>query len=276
MPSRRFQPKPKDGEEISVSVLAIDRCEEMLWISSERVPAEKFPPCIRSVLRAGIENDMNNSTGSKSAEDLESRKDLESGEDLESRGNKESRKGSHRIAAILAAFLGQAGWSETEAKQLWSQSNVAGVEDRIFTEWFRKMHCPKCETLKRASDGYPDLGIADLGLCQMDEMCREFRGPVEYAADIKSEEDRISGRLLQIKTIYHARVFDWSSGLEGEIELSEAEKLELEDLLKEQTEQKDASLILIYTRAKVRGRLRPKFFLKQAEGPRRQMLSDLL
>ncbi len=245
MPSRRYQPKPMDGEEISVSVMAINRREEMLWISSERILSEKFPPCIRGILQAGTEND-------------------------------ESRKGRHRLAAILAAFLGQAGWSETEAKQLWSHSKAGGVEERIFTEWFQEMHCPKCETLKRSSDGYPDLGIADLGFCQMDEKCREFCGPIEYAADIKSKEDRISGRLLQIKTIYHARVFDWSSGLEGAIELSEAEKLELEDLLKEQTEQKEASLILIYTRAKVRGRLRPKFFLKQSEGPRRQMLSDFL
>lgn len=264
MPSRRYQPKPMDGEEISVSVLAIDRREEMLWISSLPILSEKFPPCIKAILQSGTENDMNSSTGSESAEGVESKE------------SNESRKGRHRLAAILAAFLGQAGWSETEAKQLLSQSKAAGVEDSIFTKWFQRMHCPKCETLKRASDGYPDLGIADLGLCQMDEKCRELWGPVEYAADIKSEEDRISGRLLQIKTIYHARVFDWSSGLEGEIELSEAEKLELEELLKEQTEQKETSLILIYTRAKVRGRLRPKFFLKQSEGPRRQMLSDFL
>ncbi|HSD56801.1 MAG TPA: hypothetical protein VLB04_01365, partial [Methanotrichaceae archaeon] len=113
-----------------------------------------------------------------------------------------------------------------------------------------------------------------LNLCQPDEKCRDFQGPVEYASLVKTDEDRLRGHLLHIRTLYHARVFDWSSGREGEIELSEAEKAELEDLQKEQAEQKDKTLI--YTRAKVKGRLRPRFILKQAEGPRRQMLSEFL
>jgi hypothetical protein len=33
---------------------------------------------------------------------------------------------------------------------------------------------------------------------------------------------------------------------------------------------------LVYTRARVRGRLRPMFFLKEIEGPRRRLLSELL
>ncbi len=238
MPYRRYQLRPKEGEEISISILAIETREEMLWISSKPVLAEEFPPCIRSILQAESERD----------------------------------KGRHRAAAILAAFLGQAGWSEVEAKQLWSEA--AGVEDRIFAEWFQRMHCPKCETLKRTSEGYPDLGIADLDLCRPDEKCKEFQGPVEYAAGIRRDEDRLSGHMLHIRTLHHARVFDWSSGREGEIELSEAEKLELENLQKEQAEQKD--MALIYTRIRMRGRLRPRFFLKQAEGPRRQMLSEFL
>ena len=242
MPYRRYQPKPKEGEEISVSILAIETREEMLWISSKPVSVEEFPPCIKSILKSILQE------------------------------GSEKGKGRHRSAAILAAFLGQAGWSETEAKQLWSQ--VAGVEERIFTEWFQRMHCPKCETLKRTSEGYPDLGIADLDLCQTDERCKEFQGPVEYASVVKTDEDRLRGHLLHIRTLYHARVLDWSSGREGEIELSEAEKVELEDLQKEQAEQKDKTLV--YTRARVRGRLRPRFFLKQAEGPRRQMLSEFL
>lgn len=241
MSYRRYQPKPKEGEEISVSLLAIETREEMLWVSSKPVPVEEFPPCIRNILQAF-------------------------------QAGNERGKGKHRSAAILAAFLGQAGWNETEAKQLWSQ--VAGVEERIFTEWFQKMHCPKCETLKRTGEGYPDLGIADLDICQPDEKCRDFQGPVEYASVVKTDEDRLKGHLLHIKTLHHARVLDWSSGREGEIELSEAEKAELEDLQKEQAEQKDKTLI--YTRARVKGRLRPRFILKQAEGPRRQMLSEFL
>ncbi len=176
------------------------------------------------------------------------------------------------MAAILAAFLGQAGWDEGEARRLWSETAGEGVEERIFEEWFREMNCPKCETLQKESKGYPELGVADLGICQPDERCKEFDGPVEQAAGLRTEGDRSSGRLRHIKTQYRARVFDWSQGKEGEIELSEAEKDELEGLLSEQTEDS----VLIYTRARVRGRLRPRFLLKEAEGPRKRVLSEFL
>ncbi len=236
MSPRRYQLKPKEGAEIGVSVLGIERREEMLWISSEPVLQEKLPPCVRNILQARIE------------------------------------KGRHRTAAILAAFLGQAGWSEAEAKQLWS--DVTDVEERIFSEWFQMMNCPKCTTLRRPSEGYPDMGIANLDLCWPDELCEEFQGPVEYAARVRSEEDRLKGGMKHIRTLNLARVFDWSTGREGEIELSESEKDELEALLKEQAEQRNK--VLIYSRIRVKGRLRPKFILREAEGPRRQMLSEIM
>jgi hypothetical protein len=235
MPPGRLPLKPYAGKEIPISVLEMMSREEMLWISRDALPIEFFPPCIRNIIQ-----------------------------------KTEGEKSSHRTAAILAAFLGQAGWGETEAKEMWVK--VASVEERIFTEWFGKMHCPKCETLKRESDGYPDLGIADLGCCQPDEKCPGFGGPVEYAALLKVEEDRSRGTLKHIKTLHLACIFDWASGKEGEIELSGAEKDELESLLKEQKE----SETLVYTCIKVRGRLRPKFSLKVSEGPKRRFLSELI
>lgn len=238
MSLKRNKLNPREGEEIPVSVLSIERREEMLWISSRPVPAENFPPCINNILRAGGE------------------------------------RGRHRSAAILASFLGQAGWSEDDARSLWSGVFGDGVEDRIFAEWFARMHCPKCETMIRKSSGYPYLGIANLGLCMSDERCREFQGPVEYAANVLTEDDRSRGHLLHIRTLCSVRVFDWSSGREGEIELSAPESAELEGLLKEPKDEQDKTLI--FSRTKVRGRLRPKFLLKQAEGPRRQMLSEFL
>lgn len=235
MPPGRLPLKPYMGKEIPISVLEIMSREEMLWISGEPLPVEIFPPCIRNIIQ-----------------------------------KIEWEKGGHRTAAILAAFLGQAGWGETEAREMWSRS--ARVEERIFTEWFGKMHCPKCETLKRVSEGYPDLGIADLGCCQPDEKCPGFGGPVEYAASLKVEEDRSKGTLKHIKTLYIARIFDWASGKEGKIELSRAEKDELKCLLKEQKENET----LFYTCTRVRGKLRPKFCLKVSEGPKRRFLSDLM
>jgi hypothetical protein len=209
----------------------------MLWIASEPVLQDRFPPCIRNMIQRA-----------------------------------KGEKGRYRTAAILAAFLGQVGWDEAGAKRLWS--SVCAVEERIFVEWFAQMHCPRCETLRRQSSGYPDLGVFDLGYCQPDEMCREFDGPVEYACRIRSEDDRSRGSQRQIKTLNLARILDWAAGREGEIELSEAERAELEALMRELAEGEDKALV--YTRVKVRGRSRPRFFLREREGPRRRMLSDLL
>lgn len=234
MPARRYNLKPAEGSEIPISILGIDRREEMLWIASDPALRENFPPCIKNILLKGA-----------------------------------SPKGKHRTAAILAAFLGQSGYSEQDARRLWLEAT--DVEERIFSEWFQKMHCPKCETLKKESKGYPDLGVGDLGLCQPDELCREFQGPVDYACRRLSEKD---GCQIHIKTLYRVRVFDWSRGLECEIELSEAELADLNELLAEMQEQKEKTLV--YTRIKAHGRIRHRFALKNNEGPRRQMLSDLL
>jgi len=128
--------------------------------------------------------------------------------------------------------------------------------------------------MKRHSKGYPDLGVADIGLCRPDEACQKFESPVEYACGIGTKEDREKGRLLHIKTQYMVRIFDWSTGREGEIELSQREKDTLEALLAEKSGQKDK--VIVYTRVRVRGKLKPRFFLRDPEGPRRQMLSDIL
>jgi hypothetical protein len=237
MTLRRSLFKPMEGKDIPISILEICRQEEMLWIAKERSLEDAFPPCIKNIMqRAGDE------------------------------------KGKHRAGAILASFLGQAGWSEPEARMLWS--HTASIDEKIFSKWFGKMHCPKCATIKRQSKGYPDLGAAELGICLPDERCTKFEGPVEYACRLQSEEDRYKGTLWPIKTYYLIRVFDWSRGREGEIELSESEYKDLENVLKDPSEKEDK--MLVCTGAKVRGRLRPKFSLHDRKGPRRQMLSDIL
>ena len=237
MPSNRHRLLPAEGKEVPISVQGVKRREEMLWTAHEPAKEQAFPPCIKGLI-------------AKPA----------------------GEKGKHRTAAILAAFLGQTGYSRQEAKRIWSAA--AAAEERIFEEWFLKMHCPKCRVMKRHSKGYPDLGVADLGLCQPDEACRKFESPVEYACGIGSIEDREKGTLLHIKTQYIVRIFDWSTGREGEIELSQRETDTLEALLAEKSGQKDK--VLVYTRVRARGKLKPRFFLRDWEGPRRQMLSDVL
>ncbi len=237
MPSKTNSSLPEEGKETIISVQAVERREEMLWIAHEPPLPCAFPPCIQGIMAgsAGV-------------------------------------RGKHRIAAILAAFLGQAGYPREEAMKLWS--GVAAAEERIFEEWFLKMHCPKCRAMERQSKGYPDLGIADLGLCRPDEACQKVNSPVEYACGIHSLKDRECGSLLHIKTQYRVRIFDWSTGKESAIELSEREKETMEALFLEKSRQKDK--ILVYAKVRVRGKLKPRFFLRDSEGPRRQMLSDVL
>ncbi|HPH48685.1 MAG TPA: hypothetical protein PLK98_04135 [Methanothrix sp.] len=236
MPSKDHSPQ-NEVQESPVSVESLERQEEMLWISHEPALQEAFPPCIKAVLNRPAEG-----------------------------------KGKHRTAAILASFLGQVGYQRDEAGRIWHEATEA--EERIFEEWFCRMHCPKCRALQRKGSGYPELGIADLGLCRPDDLCPNFEGPVEYACRILSEKDRERGELISIKTRYRLRIFDWSSGKETAIELSEKEGEALVLLLREKAAGRDK--ILVYKRVLVKGRLKPCFSLRDQEEPRRQMLSDLI
>ena len=237
MPSKNHIPPKIEGQEAPVSVESLERQEEMLWISHEPAPQEAFPPCIKAILSRPPEG-----------------------------------KGKHRTAAILASFLGQVGYDGDEAGRIWHGATDA--EERIFEEWFCRMHCPKCRALQRKGSGYPELGIADLGLCRPDDLCLNFEGPVEYACRILSEKDRERGSLNPIKTRYRLRIFGWSTGKEALIELSEKEGEALEALLREKAAGRDK--MLVYKRVRVKGRLKPCFSLRDQEEPRRQMLSDLI
>lgn len=239
MPPPVSSPPARVEEEIPVSVLGIEEKEETIWISKDSVPEEEFPPCIRNIIRG-------------------------SG----------SEKGRHRKGAILASFLGQCGWSEEEAGSLWR--GAISAEERIYKKWFGKMNCPKCETMQRQSKGYPDLGTEDLELCQPIEMCQRIKSPVEYAAGLFTEEDLSRGRQEHIKTTFLAHLFNWKTGKEFDIELSGEEKADLESLKDKQLEADSANSTLIFTWARVRGRLRPRFRLVETELPRRRMLSELL
>jgi hypothetical protein len=232
--------RPKAGEEIHVSLLGIEHREESLWIALQPVPLELFPPCIKNILSCTP-----------------------------------TREGRHRAAAILAAFLGQAGWDEAAAKSLWSRvAERSGVQEQIFRSWFRRMNCPLCRTLSRSGRKYPHLDLAGLGFCQPDEICKDFSGPLEYAAGLRTAEDLKKGALHPIKVVIVARVFDWISGKEGEIEISLLDQEELEKLLADHCNEQD--MTLIFMRTKVLGRLKPKFFCRKEEGLRKRILAEML
>jgi hypothetical protein len=226
----RYRPRPKVGQEIPVSVLGVESRDMTLWIASEPLPAERFPYCIRNILaRAG------------------------------------PFPGRHRALATLAAFLGQAGWTEKEARRLWNEAaSMSEVSEKIFDSWYRKLHCPKCDTIRKKSKGYPNLGLEGLGYCDPVERCREFSSPVESAAG------EVLGSSRVVKTSCLARVFDWGSGKEGYVELTDDESAELQSLMESRGE---GSMVL--TGFRDGARIRPKFILKGESRPRRMVLSEL-
>jgi len=240
MPGRRSSSRLREGEEIPISVLRIEQKEEALWISSVPVYVDEFPPCIRNMI-----------------------------------SSHPSESGRHRRAAILAAFLGQAGWDRDEAKTLWKRVvERSGISEKIFGKWFQGLHCPLCATMMKESKGYPAMGIAGLGYCVPDKKCSQFNSPVEYAAGLRTEEDWNKGIRKTILTSNIAHVFNWLSGREIEIELTEYERKGLEALLAECSENRGKAIS--FTISKVRGRFQPKFLIRQMREPSGRLLSEII
>jgi hypothetical protein len=85
------------------------------------------------------------------------------------------------------------------------------------------------------------------------------------------EEDTDTSSLKRVREVYLVRVFNWLSGREGLIELSDQEMELLRNLLKTKNGEQ-----LIYTREKVKNKWMPCFLLDKVEEPRRWLLSDRL
>jgi len=240
MPRRRSSSRLIEGEEIPISVLRIEQREETLWISSVPVPVDEFPPCIRNMI-----------------------------------SNHPTESGRHRRAAILAAFLGQAGWNRDEAKTLWKRVvERSGTSAKILGKWFQGLHCPLCARMMKESKGYPVMGIAGLGYCVPDKKCSQLNSPIEYAVGLRTEEDWNKGIRKTILTSNIAHVFNWLSGREIEIEITDYERKSLEALLAECSANRSKSIS--FTLSKVRGKFQPKFLIRQMSEPSGRLLSEII
>lgn len=91
----------------------------------------------------------------------------------------------------------------------------------------------------------------------------------EDARNIYIDEKTDTASLKRVRTVNSVRLFNWLSGREGIVDLSDEEMKELEEHLSN----KDG-LQLVYTRVKVSGRLRSRFLFRDAPEPRRYLLSD--
>jgi hypothetical protein len=110
------------------------------------LPLDEFPPCMKNILQKA-----------------------------------EPGRGPHRALAVLASFLYESGWSENSAFKLWQPlAAKCNVESRIFDVWFGRVLCPKCATIRKDSAGYPKTGLAGLGYCEWNELCRGAVWPGGY------------------------------------------------------------------------------------------------
>lgn len=223
--------KVKEGSEVPVSVISIDSRERYLWISMEKIPEERFPPCIKNMLRRA------------------------------------SGEGSNRAGAVLASFLGQAGWREDDALKLWGLfSERTGLRASLFRKWFARMHCPSCRTIKSEARGYPDLGLRGLSYCEPDDRCGEISWPVAYAL-----ENPDWGWLKPLGRKNRVRVYNWITAREEELEVSDDLRAEIEKILAEAGSERQ----IFVTKVRENGKLRIRFLARDPE-LRKSVLSDLL
>ena len=83
------------------------------------------------------------------------------------------------------AFLGQCGWSRQKALALiLKTADKFGMDrksaERYFNDWFGKMRCPSCDTIRMTGTHYPAMNMGELGICKPDEHCDHIHNPIKY------------------------------------------------------------------------------------------------
>ena len=89
------------------------------------------------------------------------------------------------------------------------------------------------------------------------------------SVEIDDDTDLVS--VKRVRDVNEVQIFNWLSGREGLIELSDGEMEELLALVEAKNGEE-----IVYTRIKVRGRLKPAFALEEEREPRRWLLSERL
>ncbi len=118
----------------------------------DRVRIENFPPCIANIAKGRNKN----------------------GDAIVA--------GRTRCKGLLSSYLGQAGWAEREASELWHSvaQVLGGPNTNIFQSTFRKLNVPYCEKIQRKGSGYPRLEVGEVQICDPDDICGTIVSPVQY------------------------------------------------------------------------------------------------
>lgn len=93
----------------------------------------------------------------------------------------------------------------------------------------------------------------------------------EEGRSVEIDDEIDPESVKRVREINEVQIFNWLSGREGLIELSDGEMEELLALLEAKNGEQ-----LVYTRAKVRGRMKAAFALEEEREPRRWLLSERL
>ncbi|MCR3883511.1 hypothetical protein P0O24_02790 [Methanotrichaceae archaeon M04Ac] len=93
----------------------------------------------------------------------------------------------------------------------------------------------------------------------------------EEGRSVQIGEDTEIEPLKRVREINEVQIFNWLTGREGVIELSDREMEELLALVEAKNGER-----LVFTRVKVKGRLKAAFALEEEREPRRWLLSERL
>lgn len=93
----------------------------------------------------------------------------------------------------------------------------------------------------------------------------------EEGKSVQINDETDIDSLKRVREINEVQIFNWLTGRVGLIELPDREMEELQSLLEAKNGEQ-----LVYSREKVKGKLKPKFDLDEQKEPRRWLLSDRL
>ena len=95
-----------------------------------------------------------------------------------------TRTAQPECVSFLAAFFGQIGEPEEEAKAVWYElaGKWGAATTNVFDSWYKKMNCPSCMTLRTPGAGNPHIDIVNMEACKPDMKCCSvnYTSPVYY------------------------------------------------------------------------------------------------
>lgn len=93
----------------------------------------------------------------------------------------------------------------------------------------------------------------------------------EVGKSVQIDDETAIEPLKRVREINEVQIFNWLTGREGLIELPDPVMKDLQSLLEAKNGEQ-----LVYSREKVKGKLKPRFDLEEEREPRRWLLSDRL